>query len=255
VLPVLAALAAIAYLVIVQTGRSAPSMEPAMAEIERMLDLAGFGLTQVFLTGHRLTSDSDIFDAIDLAATTTMLSFDSAAAQARIERLSAVEHARIDRVFPDRIEVHITERTPYAVWRLGSRHYLVDKTGRPLAAVASNTAPSLPRVAGEGAATAAAGLHALLAGHPALMSKVELAERIGERRWRLRLVDGGVIELPADDVAEVLPQALELANAAASAGRNEVDLRVAGRALAREGADGRRAAAQASEPQLAAWGI
>ena len=118
---------------------------------------------------------------LDLGNTPTVLSFDTRAAQARVESLSWVERASIERVFPDRLEVHITERMPFAVWQLGARHYLIDKTGRVLTAVAPNTAPSLPRLAGEGAATAAAALYALLAGYPALAHQVELAARAGRR--------------------------------------------------------------------------
>jgi cell division protein FtsQ len=113
--------AAAVFALLPGSGKSAPQLQPALAELERMLDQAGYGLTQIVLTGHRLTPDSDVFDAIDLGSTPTLLSFDSRAAQARVERLSWVERASIERVFPDRLEVHITERVPFAIWRLGSR--------------------------------------------------------------------------------------------------------------------------------------
>lgn len=246
---------AAAFLAFAGSAERTRSAAPALAEIEHMIDLAGYGLTQVSLTGHRLTPDSDIFDAIDLASGPTMLSFDSRAAQARIEALSWVERASIERVFPDRLEVRITERTPFAIWRLGSRHYLIDKTGRVLAPVAANTAPALPRLAGEGAATEAAALYSLLAGHPALLPQVELAERIGERRWTLRLAGGATIQLPADRVAEALARASALAGAAREAWASEIDLRVAGRTLVRDGQDGRQLAEHAPRARVAAGGI
>jgi cell division protein FtsQ len=230
-------------------------LQPALAELERMLDQAGYGLTQIVLTGHRLTPDSDVFDAIDLGSTPTLLSFDSRAAQARVERLSWVERASIERVFPDRLEVHITERVPFAIWRLGSRTYLIDKTGRVLAAVAPNTAPSLPRVAGEGAPAGAAALFALVSGYPALANRLEIAERVGERRWRLLLVGGGTVELPAEGVAEALARFPELAHAAARAGANEIDLRVAGRTLVRMWPESRQVVGQLSGARGGADGM
>lgn len=244
-----------AFLVFAGSAERTRSTAPALAEIENMIDLAGYGLTQVSLTGHRLTPDGDVFDAIDLAGAPTMLSFDSRAAQARIEALSWVERASIERVFPDRLEVRITERMPFAVWRLGSRHYLIDKTGRELAAVAANTAPALPRLAGEGAATEAAALYALLAGYPTLLRQVELAERVGGRRWTLRLAGGGAIQLPVDGVAEALARASAFAGSAREAGANEIDLRVAGRTLVRDGQDGGRLVEQAAGARLATGGI
>ena len=55
------------------------------------------GLTQVSVTGHRYTPDSDILDAVGLDDARTMLSFDSRAAQDRIERLPWMERASIER--------------------------------------------------------------------------------------------------------------------------------------------------------------
>ena len=55
------------FVALIGSGSSTRPTAPALAEIEHMLDLAGYGLTQVSLTGHRLTTDSDIFDALDLA--------------------------------------------------------------------------------------------------------------------------------------------------------------------------------------------
>ena len=166
---------------------------PALAEIERIVDLAGFGLTQVSVTGHRFTPDSDIFDAIDLAGT-PMLSFDSRAAQDRIERLSWVERASIERVFPDRLEVHITERTPFAVWQ-PRRPPFPHRQVRPRARGrgpqdALRRCRDLPAKAQP---TEAARLFALLAGSQSSCARVEVAERIGERRWTLKLTDGGTI--------------------------------------------------------------
>jgi cell division protein FtsQ len=240
-------------LVVAGSGTARPTA-PALAEIEHMIELAGYGLTQVSLTGHRLTPDSDIFDAIDLASAPTMLSFASRATRKRIEALSWVEKASIERVFPDRLEVHITERTPFAVWRLGERHYLIDKTGRVLAAVPPNMAPALPRLAGDGAATEAAGLFALLASYPDLMRRIEFAERMGERRWTLRLLGGGAIALPADGVAEALARATALAGAAREAGIDAIDLRVAGRTLVRE-RGGEQPAGHAAGAGVATGGI
>jgi cell division protein FtsQ len=255
-LPLIALAAAGAAVALVVAGSpTARPTAPALAEIEHMIELAGYGLTQVSLTGHRLTPDSDIFDAIDLANAPTMLSFDSRATQKRIEALSWVEKASIERVFPDRLEVHITERTPFAVWRLGGRHYLVDKTGRVLAAVPANTALALPRLAGDGAAAAAAELFALLAGHADLMRQIDVAERVGERRWTLRLLGGGAIELPADAIGEALMRATALTAAARAAGSKDIDLRVAGRTLLHERRGGGRPTGHAADAEGATGGI
>ena len=234
----LAAVGIIAFLVFAGLARPLNSPAPALAEIERIIELAGFGLTQVSVTGHRYTPDSDILDAVGLDSARTLLSFDSRAAQDRIERLPWVERASIERVLPDRLEVRVSERSPFAVWHRGNRSFLIDKSGRVLSAVPRTAMPSLPRVAGEGAALEAARLIALLAGHPAFMARVDVAERMGGRRWMLRLADGGSVQLPARGEAEALARALRIAHARGlEAG--EVDVRVPERTLVR-GPEGRR---------------
>ena len=226
------AVSAAALLAGLPRGENSPA--PALAEIERIVDLAGFGLTQVSLTGHRFTLDSDIFEALDLGSAPTMLSFDSRAAQDRIERLPWVERASIERIVPDRLEVRISERAPFAVWRRDTRHLLIDRTGRVLASVAPDAMPELPRIAGEGAATAVGRLMDLLASQPALAHQVMLAERIGGRRWALHLADGSTMQLPA-------------AGEARSAGARPPDCRCAPGATGRDRpeSDGAHAGARA----------
>jgi cell division protein FtsQ len=222
----------LAPLVFAGVARPLNSPAPALAEIERLIELAGFGLTQVSVMGHRYTLDSDIFDAIGLENARTMLAFDTHAAQDRIERLPWVERASIERVLPDRLEVRISERSPSAVWRRNGRSFLIDPSGRVLAAVPPDAMLSLPRVAGEGAAAEAAGLHALLAEHPALMARVEVAQRVGQRRWMLRLADGGTVQLPAHGEAEAIARWRRVA-AARGPGAIEIDVRVPERTLVR----------------------
>jgi len=228
----LIALGLVAPVAFAGVARPLTSPAPALAEIERLIELAGFGLTQVSVTGHRYTLDSDIFDAIDLENAHTMLASDTRAAQDRIERLPWVERASIERVLPDRLEVRILERSPSAVWRRSGRTFLIDATGRVLAAVPPDAMLSLPRVAGEGAARQAADLPALLAEHPQVMARVEVAERVGQRRWVLRLSDGGSVQLPAYGEAEAIARWLRVAQARGP-GAVEIDVRVKERTLVR----------------------
>ena len=203
-----------------------------LAKLETWAQLAGLGLDQVTLIGHRYTADTDIFEAIGLKRARTMLSFDPAAAQARLAELPWIQQASLERVFPDRLEVRVTERTPVAVWGRGERSFLIDGAGRTLAQVPADVMPELPRVTGEGADSAAAGLFAVLAPFPDLKARIASAERVGGRRWTLRLNGGGAIQLPVEGEAQALAQAAGLL--ATGFGRGEIDVRAAGRAIVRE---------------------
>lgn len=167
-------------------------------DVESWARAAGFGVDQVSLKGHTYSFDRDIFDALDLANVRTFAALDTAAVKARIERLPWIDTAELTRVYPGRLDIRVTERTPYAVWKRADRNYLIDKTGRVLAAVDGETLPRLPRFVGEGAATIAAEFMEALAHYPDLAGAFAEAERVSERRWRLKLANAATIELPAD---------------------------------------------------------
>ena len=215
-----------------------------LAKGETWAQLAGLGLDQVVLIGHRYTPDTDIFEALNLKRARTMLTFDSQAAQARLAELPWLAGASIERVFPNRLEVRVMERRPVAVFRRGELSFLIDASGRRLAAVAADMLPTLPRVTGEGADSAAPGLLALLASAPDLQARLAYAERIGDRRWTLRLKSGGLVQLPGEGEDKALAKAAAvLAHGFAGA---EIDVRAPGRAIVRELP--RSSQAQLSEP-------
>jgi cell division protein FtsQ len=104
-------------------------------------------------------------------------------------------------------------------------------------------------VAGEGAAAKAADLQALLAEYPALMARVDSAERVGQRRWVLRLADGGSVQLPAYGEAEALARWLRVAQARGP-GAVEIDVRVKERTLVRA-PEGSKATAELAARKVA----
>jgi cell division protein FtsQ len=204
----------------------------ALARVERAAELAGLGLQQVTLSGHRFTADTDIYAALDLDTARTLVSFNPGAAQARIEQLPWIERASIERVVPDRIDVHVVERVPFAVWRAGERNWLVDRSGRLLQVVPADIMPRLLRVSGAGAPREAASLSALLADFPQVGRKLEVAERVGERRWTLHMAGGTSVALPATDEADALARLVRLIESGLDGARH-IDLRVATRTLIR----------------------
>lgn len=165
----------------------------------------GFGIDQVSLTGHRFTSDKDIFEALDLGSARTFAVFDASAALRRIEDLPWVDTAQITRLYPGGLKVEIRERRPTALWDYKGRIYLIDETGRALGAAADG-GWQLPRVVGDGANLEATALFTALSRHPSIAKSVARADRIGARRWSLFLKNGSRLELAADREVEGLEQ-------------------------------------------------
>ena len=72
----------------------------------------------------------------------------------------------------------------------------------------------------------------MLAEHPQVMARVDVAERVGQRRWVLRLTDGGSVQLPACGEREAIARWLRI-DEASGPGAVEIDVRVKERALVR----------------------
>ncbi|CFX63364.1 putative Cell division protein FtsQ [Candidatus Filomicrobium marinum] len=224
------------FWILTQGGEQTRTMSSVSAELDRVVGWSGFGIDQVTLKGHRFTPDGDVFDALGLDKARSVLSFDFAAARRAVEELSWVERASITRVYPDQMIVEITERVPYALWQHGKDLLIVDREGRVLSAAERHTAPSgLVQIAGEGAAKEASALMALLSAHADLSGALQQAERVAGRRWRLHLVDGNQIELPATGEATALVDLKAWPDFAAvlAAGHSVIDVRTSGRIAVR----------------------
>ena len=222
---------AFAFGVLTDGGRHVRAMAPFLPETDEALYWTGLRIDQVSVSGQRFTPDADIFDALNLPNVRSLLSFDSAAGRERIERLPWIATTTISRIFPGTLKVHVTEREPAALWIRGKREYLIDATGRVLTAVKPGTQRGLPRVAGEGAADESEALLNLVARYPAIAQRFVMAERVGERRWTLRLTNGVTVHLGADREAiafEALSSSADLGRLL-SARDVIVDLRSRGR--------------------------
>jgi cell division protein FtsQ len=171
---------------------------------DQLATTIGFGIEQVSLTGHRFTSDADLFDALDLKSVRSLNSFDAGAIRRRFERLPWVQSVEISRVWPGQIAIRVVERRPFAIWERGETAELVDETGRVLGPIKLDAVLDLPRLSGDGANMVAADLFATLDRFPAIKARVVRAARHGDRRWTLELSDGGQIHLPADGEVSAL---------------------------------------------------
>jgi cell division protein FtsQ len=174
-----------------------------------MLVTAGLGINEIAVSGHRHTLDQDIFRALG-AGSSSLLFFDVGAARQRVEALPWVESASLVRVLPDKLKVEVRERRPAAAWLDGDRVALVDATGRLLAYVATFVPPELPRITGPGAPEAAAELIAALARFPEISARVDVAHRIGLRRWDLELTGGTRVLMAAGPSLASLQRLVEL---------------------------------------------
>ena len=170
---------------------------------------AGVRIADISITGARETSRIDILANLDLGEERSLFSFDAHAARESLKKLPWVADVRVFKNYPDRLEIEIVERVPFAVWQNRGELMLIERDGHPVVPFEDRFA-GLPLVVGEGAEKGAADIVALVSVHPAIAAHVRAYVRVGGRRWNLALDSGQTILLPEDRLAEELAELARL---------------------------------------------
>ncbi len=171
---------------------------------------ANLRVEDVVIEGRANTPEPLLRAALGVRRGDGILGFSLEGARARIESLSWVEHAVVERRLPGTIKVSLTERRPFAVWQNQGRFVLIDRAGQVVANEDLAAFGDLPLVVGPGAPQAAAAMLDALADQPALKARVLAAVRVGERRWNLRLKNGADVMLPEGAEVAAMAKLMEL---------------------------------------------
>jgi cell division protein FtsQ len=164
----------------------------------------------VTLEGRSETAQNEIARMLGIKRGDLMLYVDVDEARARIEALPWVKSAEVRRVWPDRIQVRIVERSPVAVWQKNGAKTVIDIDGHPIVGEDPERFASLPLVVGDGAESAVASLLQLVATQPNLKSRLKIAVRVGERRWDLQLDNAVEVRLPEEGAEAALAELVRL---------------------------------------------
>lgn len=199
----------------------------AIAAADRRLADAGLRVATLSVQGAGPEADADIRQASGVAAETPILHVDLADVRRRVEQVGWVKSARVVRLLPGTIVIAVTERTTYAVWQHAGSTHVIDDTGRVIPEADPGRYGSLPFVVGEGADAAAPAMLQAMRAYPDLLGRAGAFVRVDDRRWDIRMKDGGVIELPAGGEADALArlEALDQKSRILSLGFARIDLR------------------------------
>ncbi|OYX55855.1 MAG: cell division protein FtsQ [Brevundimonas subvibrioides] len=198
----------------------------------------GLKLRRVHITGASAEATPAIQRALNVEAGQPITSLDLDALQASIQAVGWVKEARVVRLLPDTLIVEVKEHDRLAVWQTGGRVFVIDGEGRAIPGADAGRYPGLPLVVGVGADKAAGDILPLLTQRPRLMSRIDALVRVDERRWDLRLKDGGIIQLPAvkQEAALIQLDALDQRERLLELGFSRIDLRTEGQVAVRPGA-------------------
>ncbi len=229
----------------------AGAMESLRARFGQASATFGLRVADVVIEGRANTPEPLLRTAIGVRRGDPILGFSVEQARARIEKLSWVEHATVERRLPNRVVVQVQERRPFAVWQNQGRFLLIDRAGQIV--TNSNVADfrHLPLVVGPGAPDAAAPLVDALTDRPDLESRIVAAVRIGERRWNLLLKSGLTVMLPEGHEVAALDRlaTLDQEHKLLERPLQFVDMRLPDRLVLRAKADAIPAPAPAKDPR------
>ncbi len=216
-------------------GHLAAWQQTLASRAETALIAGGFGINEIIVKGSAHAPGGRVQEALQTSRAQTIFGYDTRAAKGRLEAIGWVKSARVMRLWPSTLIVELREREPFARWDIRGHTVLIDRAGELLGPVTAEFS-DLPRIAGEGAHTAAADLLATLEVHEAVARQVRLAERIEHRRWDLVLRGGLRVQLPAQETGEALPTLARLLDGRLPGDVTIIDMRVPGRIALRRDA-------------------
>jgi cell division protein FtsQ len=210
-LPRWAGAAASALLVLASIGYGAwkgghlPMIVDALHDArDAAANAAGLRIAAVSLSGEKHVSRREIFAAAGVTDRASLLFLDVDAARARLKAIPWIADATVRKLYPDHLQITVTERDAFALWQLDGKVSVISADGTVVGPLADWRFAQLPLVVGAGAATRAREFLAVLDGHPAIRNQVRASVLVAERRWNLKLKNGIDVRLPELDVARAL---------------------------------------------------
>lgn len=171
---------------------------------------AGMRVSHIVVEGRANTPEPVLRAALDVRIGEPIMAVSISKAQARIERLSWVDHATVERRLPGTIVVRLIERRPFAIWQDHGTFTLIDRAGNVVTNRNVADFRTLPLVVGPGAPEAAARLIDALNAAPDIARRMEAAVRVADRRWNLLLKSGLTVRLPEGHVVAAITRLVAL---------------------------------------------
>ena len=107
-----------------------------------------------------------------------------------------IADAAVLKLYPDRLQIAITERRAFALWQRNGRVSVIADDGTVLQPFMEPRYRGLPLVVGRGAERQAKDFIGLIDRYPEIRSALRASVLVAERRWNLRLTNGLDVRLP-----------------------------------------------------------
>lgn len=214
---------------------------------DALANAAGFRIATVAITGNHQVSRADILASAGVTPRTSLLFFNVDAARAKLKTNPWIADATVLKLYPDRLQIGIKERRPFALWQLDRKVSVIAADGIVLEPYVPRRFTDLPFVVGRGAQSRAKAFLAMLARYPSIKKDVRASILVAERRWDLLLKSGLKVQLPEQHPRRALHRLVMLDRDKKILSRDilVVDLRLADRVAVRLSDDAFKAREQA----------
>ncbi|HTP91835.1 MAG TPA: cell division protein FtsQ/DivIB [Xanthobacteraceae bacterium] len=195
----------------------------------------GFRIAAISLTGSKEVSREEILTTAGVTGRASLLFLDAEAARARLLANPWIGDAAVLKLYPDRLQITISERQAFALWQKDGRVSVIADDGTVLEPFVEDRYLGLPLVVGRGAQRQAKAFLTIVNRYPDLRPMLRASILVAERRWNLRLINGIDIRLPEADVDHALAElaALDRDKKLLSRDITVVDLRLPDRVTVR----------------------
>lgn len=159
----------------------------------------GLGFEQVVVFGRVNTPPDQLLEAIAMKRGAPLINADIVRIRHNIENLGWVKEATIERRFPEKLVVHLTEYRALAIYQDAEGHQLISQDGARIHGVKIEDFRHLPVISGTSAPERAQHIIKILQSESELYNEVwSLAYRSG-RRWDVFLGNNIRVMLPESD--------------------------------------------------------
>jgi cell division protein FtsQ len=177
---------------------------------DQAANAAGFRIAAISLAGPKEISREEILTTAGVTGHASLLFLDAYAARLRLMANPWIADAAVFKLYPDRLQINITERQAFALWQQDGRLSVIATDGTVLERFVEDRYRGLPLVVGKGADRQAKDFLAIVDRYPDIRLELRASVRVAERRWNLRLKNGIDVRLPEGDVEQALDRLVVL---------------------------------------------
>jgi cell division protein FtsQ len=205
-------LAATALYGAIRGGHADAVMDSIHNVADVLAQRVGFQSANVSIEGAGRLGRADVLRIAGITESSTLFLIDADATRTRLLRNSWIAEATVAKLYPDRLEITIVEKKPFAVWQSHGSFFVIAKDGTVIDQLARERVreAGMPIVVGEGADHQAQDFLAVLDHFPAVRDETVAAVWVAERRWNLRLKNGTDVRLPEEDTDVALMRLVAL---------------------------------------------